>query len=264
MVEAIKNYVKEKPVQSVERTFRILELLAERGHPMNLGEISKHLELKVSTAHRLLKTLIMMGFAQQDLYTGKYQLGIKTFSIGNTALYTLDVRTIARPYLKKLALRYKETANLAILDQGDAIYIDQVESDKMVKMIARLGSRAPTHSNAVGKALLAFLNPSELDRFLASKELESFTRQTITSPNALKNELEKVKKQGYALDVEETEDGIRCVASPILNHLGKAAAAVGVSGLSSRISLGFLEGELAEAVMDTALQISVLLGHQEM
>lgn len=264
MVEAIKAHAKEKPVQSVERTLRILELLAERGHPMNLSEISKHLELKLSTAHRLLKTLIMMDFAHQDPYTGKYQLGIKTFSIGNTALYTLDVRTIARPYLKELVTRFNETANLAILDQGDVIYIDQVESDKMVKMIARLGSRAPTHSNAVGKVLLAFLTPSELDRFLVSRELESFTRQTITSPQALKYEVEKVKKQGYALDMEETEDGIRCVAAPILNHLGKATAAVGVSGPSSRIGLEFLEIKLIKAVRETALDISLQLGYQEL
>lgn len=260
MVETVQ--IKEKTVQSVERTLRILELLAEHGAPMTLTEISAQLDLKMSTTHRLLRTLVLKGFADQDLYSGKYQLGIKTFRIGNTALYGLDIRTIARPYLKMLVDQYRETSNLAIMDHGDVIYIDQVESDQMVKMIAKLGSRAPSHSNAVGKVLLAFLSRNDLERFLFTRELESHTPNTITEPRQLKKELETVRQKGYALDLEETEVGIRCVGAPIWNHMERVVAAIGISGPSTRISCEYLEIELAEAVKMAALEISCKLGYQ--
>ncbi len=248
-------------VQSVERTLRILELMAEKGHPMALSDISGQLNLKISTTHRLLRTLIIKGFAEQDPYTGKYQLGIKTFRIGNTALYNLDIRAVARPYLKQLVDKYRETANLAILDQGDVVYIDQVESERMVKMIARLGSRAPSHSNAVGKVLLAGLSEAELERYLKVSRLHRYAPNTIVSAKELLREVERVKKCGYALDLEETEEGIRCVAAPIYNHLEKITAAAGISGPSSRITVAYLEKELMKAVKETARCISFKLGY---
>lgn len=259
--ETLRSHVREKPVQSVERTLRILELMAERGYPMPLSEISNRLGLKISTTHRLLKTLILKGFAEQDPFTGKYHLGIKTFRIGNTALYALDIRTVARPYLKDLEEKYKETANLAILDQGDVVYIDQVESDKMVKMIARLGSRVPSHCNAVGKVLLSYLGSQELERLFKSRKLEKYTPNTITDPELLKKELEKIRRQGYALDLEETETGIRCVAAPIWNHQGRVIAAIGISGPSSRISIRCLVEEISVAVKGAALEISSKMGY---
>ncbi len=108
--------------------------MANYGRPMTLSEISGNLNLKISTAHRLLKILIIRGFADQDPNTGKYQLGIKTFRIGNTALYSLDIRSVARPYLKELVRTCSETVNLAVLDNGYVVYIDQVESEKMIKI----------------------------------------------------------------------------------------------------------------------------------
>ena len=259
MMEMTKSHVREKPVQSVERTLRILEALAEWGHPMSLSEISNRLDLKNSTTHRLLKTLILRGFAQQDPISGKYKLGIKTFSIGNTALYTLDIRTVARAFLNSLVLNYKETANLAILDGWDVIYIDQVESEKMVKTIAKLGSRCPSHCSAVGKVLLSHFPQNKLESYFKECDLEKFTTSTIVSPNLLIDELKNVKKQGFALDLEETEEGIRCVAAPIYNHMGNPAAAIGISGPSNRINLSALKGELAEAVKETAREISSML-----
>ncbi len=251
---------KEKTVQSVERTLRIIEIMADRGQPMTLSEITSVVGLKISTVHRLLKTLIIRGFAMQDPYTGKYQLGIKTFHVGNNALYALDIRVIARPYLKKLAEISYETVNLAILDQGYVVYIDQVESDRMVRMVANLGSRVPSHSNAVGKVLLNSLSEIELERFLNFTTLEKFTPNTLTSPEKIKNVLKQVKQKGYALDLEETEVGIRCAAAPIFNHKGKLCSAIGISGPASRISVSFLKGELALYVKETAMEVSSELG----
>ncbi len=260
MVEMTKRYAREKPVQSVERTLRILEALAEWGHPMSLSEISSRLDLKNSTTHRLLRTLILRGFAQQDPNSGKYKLGIKTFSIGNTALYTLDIRTVARTFLKELVFNYQETANLAILDGWNVIYIDQVESEKMVKTTAKLGSRCPSHCSAVGKVVLASFPQKELELYFKECTMERFTSNTIVSPDLLKDELRNVKEKGFALDLEETEEGIRCVAAPIFDHTGSTAAAIGISGPSNRINLSYLKGELAKAVTETAREISFMLG----
>ncbi len=260
MTSLVKTHVREKPVQSVERTLRILELMADRGQPLALSDISSNLNLKISTAHRLLKSLIICGFAQQDSYTGKYLLGIKTFTIGNMALYSLDIRNIARPSLMQLVRAYQETASIGILDEGDLIYIDQVESEKMVKMLSRLGSRLPAHSHAVGKVLLAALGDTEIDAFLARKKLCKFTENTITAPQQLKRELLTIRRQSFALDMEETELGIRCVAAAIYNHLGRATAAVGISAPSGRISTAYL-AELSGAVRKTASEISLKLGY---
>ncbi len=257
----MKTQTSEKLVQSVERTLGILEVMASTGQPMNLSEISNQLNLKVSTVHRLLKTLISKGFAEQDPYTGKYQLGMKTFHIGNSALYALDVRYTARPYLKSLVEKYGETANLAVLERGSVVYIDQVESDKMVKMMARLGVRSPSHSNAVGKVLLADAIHTELYRYFREHSLEKYTANTICKKEELKKELLKVNKQGYAVDLEETEAGIRCVAAPIYNHRKKAVAALGISGPSYRISMDYLNQKLVPAVKENCLEISYRLGY---
>ncbi len=260
VVEIMKSYPREKPVQSVERTLRILETLAEWGDPMNLSEISSHLNLTNSTTHRLLRTLIMRGFAQQDPLSGKYKLGIKTFSIGNTALYMLDIRTVARAYLHLLAKEHQETSSLAILDNWDVVYIDQVEPEKMVRSTVRLGSRAPAHCSAAGKALLAVLQEEELETFFKNCELERYTSNTIVTAGDFREELLKAGRLGFALDLEETEDGIRSVAAPVFNHDGSPVAALGVSGPSSRISLKSLKGKLAAAVVDAAQEVSILLG----
>ena len=115
------------------------------------------------------------------------------------ALYSLDIRSVARPFLSQLVAEYKETAIIGILDQGDLVYIDQVESEKMVKMLNRLGSRLPAHSHAVGKALLATLDDSELAGFFDYKKLERFTENTITAPQQLKRELLTIRRQSYAI-----------------------------------------------------------------
>ncbi len=251
---------KEKTVQSVERTLRIIEIMADKGKPMTLTEITSVVGLKISTVHRLLKTLIIRGFAMQDPYTGKYQLGIKTFHVGNNALYALDIRVIAKPYLKKLAENSYETVNLAILDQGYVVYIDQIESDRTVKMVANLGNKIPSHSSAVGKVLLNSLSEIELEGFLKFTNLEKLTPYTITSPHQLRNELKRVKQAGYALDLEETEVGIRCAAGPIYNHDGRICAAIGISGPSTRISVSVLKDELALTVREVAMEVSFKLG----
>ncbi|MGI9952537.1 IclR family transcriptional regulator [Moorellaceae bacterium AZ2] len=255
---------KVQGVQAVDRALSILEALARAEGPVMLSALSAELGLHISTVHRLLNTLARRGFVEQEPYQGRYRLGLKVFEIGNRALYTLDIRAVARPYLRELVEEFNETANLAVLDGSEVVYIDQVESKNMIKMLARPGTRGPAYCTGAGKVLLAALSPSQLEKFLAATPLKPYTPATITDPDQLKQELEKVRHQGFAVDKGELEEGVRCVAAPIKNHEQRVVAALSVSGPSSRITDELLQGKLVERVRTAALNISQALGSGEL
>ena len=250
-------------VQSVERALLLLEILSEVGEPVSLSELTEKASLNISTVHRLLHTLMSSHFVEQDLNSGKYRLGLRMFEIGSKALYNLDIRQVAKPDLQEMVDKCNETANLAILEQGEVVYIEQVESTNMIKMFARVGSRGSAHCTAAGKALLAYVNESELDEIISKKGLAKFTKNTIIDPDSLRKELKCIREQGYSLDMEEMEEGVNCVAAPIMNYENKVIAAVSVSGLASRITREHLENFLIEIVKETAMKISLNLGYKQ-
>ncbi|EEG76879.1 IclR family transcriptional regulator [Dethiobacter alkaliphilus] len=251
-------------VQSVERALKILIVLAEAGTPLTLTQIRDKADLNISTAHRLLHTLMNDGFINQDKDNGKYLLGLRTFEVGHAALYSMDIRTTARPFLQELVDRCNETTNLAILDQGEVVYIDQIESLNMIKIFARVGSRGPAHCVGAGKALLAQLSDRELKLFIEQKApLERFTEFTICDPEKLIAEMAKIRKHGYALDNGELEEGVRCVAVPVWDYENKAIAAISVSGPDTRLTDAFILERLIPEVMAAADKISERLGHRK-
>ncbi len=247
-------------VQAVDRSLAILEAMARDGGPMALGEISAEVELTRSTVHRLLSTLISRGFARQDLFTGRYSLGLKALEVGTSILASLDIRSIARPYLRGLAQDCGETANLAVLEGLDVVYIDQVEAESIIKMRARLGSRGPAHCTGSGKVLLAALPDEELERVLRGKVLKRYTTRTIADPGRLRQELSRVRKEGYALDFGEMEPAVRCAAAPVHDHEGRVTCAVSISGPDTRIEGERLRSVLVPAVLKAAEDISRELG----
>lgn len=250
-------------VQSVERSLSIIEVMALRREPMTLGEIARLSGLKPSTTHRLLSTLVSRGFARQDVITGKYQLGLKTFQIGNAALYNLDLRSVARSYLTRLVDKCGETANLAVLSRDNngvqLVYIDQVESPSMVHTFARIGSPVPVHCTGSGKVLLAFMEDREIDFLLKTIELQAFTERTITDPELLKEEISLIRKEGYAWDREETERGVLCIAAPVRDHTSHVVAAVSISGPVSRMKPPY--EFYIECVKEASQSISQALGY---
>ena len=228
---------------------------------MSLTELSALVQLNSSTVHRLLSTLIGCGFAQQDPETGHYRLGLKAFEVGNAALRSLDIRELARPHLKRVVSASAETANLAILDGWEVVYVDQVESPNVVKMFAAVGSRGPAYCTGSGKVLLAYLGDREIERFLSEVPLRAFTPRTITDAKHLRRELERIRSRGYALDEGELEQDIRCAAAPIMDAAGRVVASVSVSGPSSRVTSISLRTELASLICQTAGSISRELGY---
>jgi len=183
--------------------------------------------------------------------------------MGNSATYAVDVKELARPYMHELLDRYNETVNLAILDRGDVVYIDQLESNNIVivRMFARVGNRGPAYCTGSGKVLLAGLDQDEFSRYLKNVSLRGFTADTITDPISLAREMDKVRENGYALDLGERDEGVGCVAAPIRNREGRVFAALSVSGPSMRMTAPFLGNQLAPVLRNYADLISAKLGY---
>jgi IclR family KDG regulon transcriptional repressor len=253
-------------VQAIERATLILDTLSQKARGVSLKELSAEVALPKGTTHRLLASLAYFGYVRQDLGTRDYLLGFRLVELGNRLLNQLDLRTEAKPLLLELGRKVKETVHLVILDQNDVLYIDKVESDENpggLRMASRIGSRTQAHSCAVGKVLLADLSEDQLDEYITQQGLPKLTERTLTDPAQLKEHLEVVRMQGYAVDDEENEQGIRCVAAPIRNESGKVIAATSISGPAIRITRERIRDTLQREIMETAASISSRLGFRE-
>ncbi|MGE5605169.1 MAG: IclR family transcriptional regulator [Bacteroidota bacterium] len=252
-------------VQAVTRAMVLLEILAREDNAISLSVLAKKAQLKPATTHRLLNTMMNRGFIEQDPISLRYRLGIKTFEIGNAALNVNDLRTISRPFLKSLAQQTNETTNLAILDGAEVVYIDQLESTNIVivKMFARVGSRGPAYCTGTGKVLLADLPEEELKKRLAKVEFIKFTEHTVTDINELVKVLNQIRKDGFALDFSERDEGVICIAAPIRNFEKRVQAAISVSSPAQRMDRGRIEGEILPLLLKVAQQISERLGFRD-
>lgn len=253
-------------VQTIERVSSILDILAQSAQGISIRELSSNIGLPKGTTHRLLSSLSYFGYVRQESKTRNYFLGLKFVELGQILLSQLDLRKEAEPFLRDLAERTKETIHLVILDRNEIVYIDKVETDQNpsgLKMASRIGLRNPAHSSAVGKMILSNFSEEELQSFFKEKSLLRRTENTITDPIQLREHLKSVRKQGYAVDDEENEKGIRCVAAPIYNEIGKTVAAISITGPAFRITRKIIQETLKKEVMETAFRISQGLGFRQ-
>jgi IclR family acetate operon transcriptional repressor len=219
-------------VQSVARSLEILETLAG-AQELGLAEIAARTGLRPSTAHRLLGTLVARGYAVRGA-GGRYRLGHRLTELAGAAGERTDrLRALARPHLANVQRDTGETANLSVLVAPDSVYIDQVDGNRAMRMLARIGAAVPAHASAAGKAMLAYAPPGSVHEPLAA-----LTANTITSLASLERELEDVRARGYAVDDEEHEPGVGCVAAPVLDNRRAALAALSVSAPIQRIRSG--------------------------
>jgi DNA-binding IclR family transcriptional regulator len=248
-------------VQSVDRAITILETLAKDKDGCRVTELASATGLHKSTVHRLLSTLMSRGYVEKCLGSENYKLGIRILLLGSSILDRMDLRNIAKPYIQELSNRTKEVVHLSILDDGEAVYIDKVESsDHSIRMYSQIGKRGPLHCTAVGKVLLADLRDSEVERIIGQKGMRKYTKSSIDNLNQLKEELSLIRERGYAFDEMEHEEGIRCVAAPIYDQSGKVIAAVSLSGPIIHVT-HYRMPELTEQVLETAEEISYQLGY---
>lgn len=251
-------------VQTIERVSLILDILGNSPHGISVGELSEKTGFPKGTTHRLLSSSAFFDLVRQDLTTKKYHLGFKLVELGNRLLGQLDFRTEARPYLKILAERTKETVHMVILDRNEGLYVDKVDAAEHasgLRMVSTLGSRIPTHCSAVGKVLLASLSEGKLISLVQEKGLPRRTENTITDFEKLKEHLQLVREQGYAFDDEENEKGIQCVGAPLIDQRGKVLAAISISVPCIRVNAATLHTTLKNHVTETAMIISRKLGY---
>jgi len=248
------------PIKVLDKTFSILDILLQHGSSMHMTEISEKLGLYPSTIHRILDTLKHRGYVEQDPKTQKYRLGLKLLELGMAKLHQMDLVKEATPYLKELVKLCNETVHLGILEEGEVLYLAKEESSQTIRMISYVGKRAPLYCTALGKILLAYMSEEEREKILQNREFPRLTENTITDKEELEKELNRIKKQGFALDREENEKDVRCMAAPIRNYQEKVIAAISISSPIFRINKD-VQNNLKEALLKTSEKISKRLGY---
>jgi DNA-binding IclR family transcriptional regulator len=250
-------------IQTIERVSTILDVLAKSSKGISLGALSEKVQLPKGTTHRLLSSLMYFDFVRQNPETRNYSLGFKLVELGSSLLDQINLRKEAEPFLTALSQRTKETGYLAILDRTEVVYIEKIEAEDDsigLRASSKVGQRNAANSCSLGKVLLAQLPEEELNDLIEEMGFVQKTENTITDPLQLKDHLKVVRARGYAVDDEESERGIRCVAAPIRNEIGLTVAAVSISGPAIRITRERVQGALKDEVMATALKISKKLG----
>lgn len=222
-------------VQSVMRALDILTLF-ERNSELSLSEISNRMTLSKSTVYGLVNTLVVKGFLEQYEETKKYKLGIKNFELGSCVQNRMDLRAEARPYLESLYEKFHEAIHVAKHYDGEVVYIDKISGLDFTIVSSQIGYRAPMHCTGVGKVLLAYLPEEYLKKHILSKGMKKYTGNTITIEEELLQELDVIRKQGYACDNEEIEIGVSCVAVPVFGQGGKILAGISVSAPTGRMN----------------------------
>ncbi len=246
-------------VQSLTRGLQLLQRLGETEGGRMLTDLAQTVGLPNSTTHRLLTTLEAMGFARQTPDLGLWQVGVEAFRAGNAFLRNRDIVEQARPHLYHLMEEAGETTNLALLHDGRAVMVYQVECHEMMRMIVRIGGAVPMHASGVGKAMLAAMDDEEVKAVLHRHGLTRYTPHTADSPARLAEELRATRSRGFSLDDEEHAIGLRCAAAAILDEEGRPLGAISISGPAARLSRERLL-ELGTRVAREAASITRELG----
>jgi IclR family transcriptional regulator, acetate operon repressor len=246
-------------VQSLTRGLSILEALAKAEAGISLTEIAQRVDLPPSTTHRLLSTLEKMGYVYQSEELGHWYVGLQAFTVGSGFLANRDFVDQSHVYMRRLMEQSGETANLAILDGTEAVFIAQVQCREMMRILVKLGSRVPLHASGVGKAIFAALPDEQIDAILKVKGLPRITDNTIVAPETMWAALKVIRHRGYSFDDEEHAPGTRCVAATIYDEHAEPLGAISLAGPSSRLPDERIK-QLGPIVAHTAEELTHRLG----
>jgi IclR family transcriptional regulator, KDG regulon repressor len=246
-------------LSSVATAIRLLKAFSEDEEELGVSALAQKLGVAKSTVHRLAVTLVSEGLLEQDPDNDRYRLGIGLFGLGTLVRRRMNLSNEARPYLFDLRARTGETILLGIPSDAEIMYIYNLESPQALRMRSDIGVRRPAYCTAVGRAIFAHAPGAIVDRVLAGP-LTARTPKTVTDAKALRAIFESVRERGYAIENEESEAGIRCIAAPVRNAGGTVIGAVGIAGPSQRLSLDSLTA-LSGPLIEAAAAISARLGH---
>lgn len=250
---------RDSAVQSVDRALSIIETLAEDDEGYRLSDLAIRTGLSTSTVHRLLATLENRRFVQFDRAASKWHVGARSFTVGATFVRRRNFSAQALPYLRRLRDITRETANLAVVDDEFIVVVTRMESREIMRSVTKVGGRVAMVASGVGKAVLATYSDEDVGAIIRHHGMPRLTEKSIVRPGDLFRELEKVRRQGFAIDDEEASIGLRCVASVVFNDCGEPLAAISVSGLTSRLTDDRLPA-LGENVRAVAAELTLALG----
>jgi IclR family transcriptional regulator, pca regulon regulatory protein len=252
--------------QSVERGLAILSAFRSGTPLLGITELGREVGLGRSTTHRYVATLATLGYLQQDPVSKKYRLGPRVLDLGFSAINSMELREVAAPHLRRLSDETGCTANMAILDELDIVYVERCRSTRAgqreIDLNLHVGARLPAYCTSLGKVMLAFQPPDELEELIARIEFAARGPNTIVEPEAFSRELERVRAQGFAINDEELAYGLRSIAAPVLDREGRAAAGINLAAHSSMVSMDELVARLSPAVCRTAADVSRHLGYR--
>jgi IclR family pca regulon transcriptional regulator len=247
-------------IDSLLRGLHVLSLFDRETSPLSLTEIKNAAGLNKTTAFRIVSTLVSAGYLERDPETKCYRPSLKVLQLGFSAISSLEFRQVARPYLRELSRDTNESVSLSVLDGMDVVYVDRFRRQQIVGVVLGIGSRIPAQCASMGKVMLAYMPPDELVQRL-DQVLMPCTPHTLIDRTKFEAELTQIRNQGFALNDEELEIGLRAVAAPIWDHTHQVVAAINVTGSVRTISHQRMIDELAPKVRETAEKISGTLGY---
>lgn len=249
-------------IQSIAHALDILGAFTPQEVELGVTEISRRLGLPKNNVFRILATLELRGYIEQNKTTGNYRLGLKTFELGQTFIHSTNTVRQARPVLEKIVEEVNETAYLGILKGTNAVYLDVVETRQAVRSASRLGAIIPACCTALGKAQLAFMPREELMRLFGRSKLVAYTSNTVATREELFRRLDAVYENGFALDEEEYEEGVRSVGAPVRDFSQEVVAGISISGPAYRITPERIQGQLVPLLKRAGLELSKRLGYE--
>lgn len=256
----VKKDKSEYIIQAVSHALDLLEQFHDEVDELGVTELSKRLKLHKNNVFRLLATLESRGYIEQNRATENYRLGLKALELGQTFIKQMGLLRQARPILDRMVEDCNETSYVAIFKENHIVYLDVVETGLTVRVVSRVGSRLPAYCTASGKVHLAFMSDEEVESILGGQQLVQHTPTTLTNIDQLKAELAQVREKGYALDNEELDPGVRCLAAPIRDYTRRIVGAVSVSGPSMRLDDKRIADELIPMILQAGEDLSTRLG----
>jgi len=249
-------------MKSLEKVFKIVDLLDEKTE-LKFTEVVNLSNLNKSTVYRILKILLKYRYVTKNEKILKYKIGPKFLNIASTMIGNMEIREIAQPYINQLSKVTSETIHLGALIAGEVIYIDKKESIHGMRMVSQIGRSVPFYCTGLGKAILAFQPEYFIEETINKSNLVKFTKNTITNKKELLKEIDEIRTQGIALDREEHEKGVCCIAAPIRDHWGNVSAALSISAIKIRLGINDLLS-YKDLLLEKTESISNELGYIKM
>jgi len=253
---------KEKyAIQAVDHALDVLEQLAGSKAELGLSELSRELDLHKNNIFRILATLKARGYVEQNKNTDSYRLGVRALELGKAFLSHTGLIRVASDEIERLCSSVNETVYLGIMREAQVFYIEDAESSQPLRVASRVGTRMSPLCTAIGKVFLAFYDGPTREQVIEANDFTSYTPNTLVDPAAFEAQLERIRKLGYAIDDEEKDLGVKCVAAPIFNYEGQVVGGVSISGPVTRMDQEAIESTFAPQVKQTCATISRLIGH---